>query len=152
MENWILLLLKNHIKLLDTLQYFRYKTQIRYEQQHIRHNRSSHQRCSVKKMFLKISQSVKFVKFLRTPILKNTCEQLLLYEFHSGQFRHKKCHFCHPSFSLFWKTVGILEGECKLKVISLTSDESSNDPRSNNQWSKYIRKYETCHRYLLWRK
>ena len=65
-------------------------------------NRSSHRRCSVKKTFLKISQysqenicvgckfiekrlqhrrfPVNIVKFLRTPILENICEWLLLYK------------------------------------------------------------------------
>ena len=71
--------------------------------------RSSHRRCSVKKVFLKISQEntcigvcfnnvaglqackfikkilqhwcflMKFAKFLRTPTLKNNCERLLLF-------------------------------------------------------------------------
>ena len=61
-------------------------------------NRSSHQRCSVKKVFLEISQNftnlrpatllkkrlwhrcfpVNFVKFLRTPFLQNNSARLLL--------------------------------------------------------------------------
>ena len=52
------------------------------------HISSSHQRCSIKKVFLKISQSsqgnslqhrcfpVNIGKFLRTPILENICEWL----------------------------------------------------------------------------
>ena len=59
-------------------------------------NRSSHQRCSVKKEFLEISQNSQenicvrvtfliklqacnFVKLLRTPFLQNTSGRLLLY-------------------------------------------------------------------------
>ena len=59
------------------------------------HGRSSHRRCSIKKPFLKIPQYSQentrvgslinkvaslqaFAKFLRTPILKNICGELLL--------------------------------------------------------------------------
>ena len=84
-------------------------------------NRTSHQRCSVKTVFLKYSQisqeytcigvsffnlnkkrlrywffPVKFAKFLRAPILKNNCKRLLLYSISKRmkiiiEFKFKVC-------------------------------------------------------------
>ena len=63
-------------------------------------SRSSHQNCSVKKLFSKILQysqekrlqhrcfPVNNAKFLRTPVVKNICKSLRFTWFHGGDFKH----------------------------------------------------------------
>ena len=132
--------------------------------------RSSHQRCSVKKLFfrsLQISQGkylcwspfliklqalgpatllqrnsnpVKFVKFLRIPILKNICEQLLLnfhyishhhFNYHHFHY-HQKQPFadilqnrCSQTFCIFYRKRLVLESLFH-KVADLRPKNSSN--------------------------